>query len=667
MKRAKLPNIYSASVLFLAILSCIATESNAQQPTAVKAFSLPEINATGAVAVAENPDQQLTVLCFLGTECPLAKLYAGRLQKLSEQFTDVRFIGISSNVQDSTDDVQGYIRDNGITFEFAKDLGNVIADQLDVTRTPEVIVCDQNRKIIYRGRIDDQYLPGVVRKSVKRHDLKIAIEQSLAGEKIAVASTEPEGCLLGRVRESAADATVTFANQVSRVLQRNCVECHREGEIGPFSLETYEETVGWADMMLEVIEENRMPPWHADVAVGKFSNARDMSESDKQILRDWVEQGTPLGDVAKMPQPYAAVEGWRLSQKPDQVIEMSRRPFSVPADGSVEYQYFVVDPNFEEDRWVSAAEVVPGNRSVVHHCIVFVRPPDGVRPRGVGWLAAYVPGQTPLTAKPDRARFVPKGSRLVFQMHYTPNGTRQTDLTKIGLVYADKTQVKSELVTVMALEQGFEIQPNDESHFVGISKGRLPSRGKLLSVSPHMHYRGKSFQAWYVDQSREQVPLLSVPAYDFNWQHRYEFADPVPLESIRRLHGNVEFDNSAANPFNPDPTQLVWWGDQTWEEMAVGFFDLVVPLDEGTVDRSIESQEILDPRRIRSQEERNRRIDELEQKVFDRFDANMDDIIVKAEMPRSVGAWGFRDFDSDRDGKLTRDEVRRQVELRVKK
>ena len=587
---------------------------------------------------------------------------------MADEFGSVRFVGINSNVQDSISDMQRYVDATGIKFEMAKDDRNVIADKLAVKRTPEVIVCDDQQNIIYRGRVDDQYLPGVSRNAATRDDLRIAITQALAGEKIEVSRTDPAGCLLGRVRTKKPNATVTFSNQVVRVLQKNCIECHRDGEIGPFSMETYDETIGWADMMLEVIEEKRMPPWHADASVGSFANARSISQEDIAILKDWVAQGTPEGDPKNLPKPYEATEGWRLPKEPDVVVEMRKRPFRVPADGTVEYQYFVVDPGFEEDRWVTAAEVIPGNRSVVHHSIVFIRPPDGERPRGVGWLAAYVPGQTPLTYQPGRARFVPKGSKLVFQQHYTPNGTPQDDVTKIGMVFADKADVQNELMTVMALDQSFEIQPNDESHFVDVATRGLPKDGKLLAVSPHMHFRGKSFEAYALQSDRSKETLVKVPRYDFNWQHRYEFTEPLSLAKFRRLEGKVEFDNSADNPFNPDPSQLVSWGDQTWEEMAIAFFDVEVPRRKS--DAFANSSAVDDStgfvRNITDAvERRDARRAKMEAGVWKRFDKNGDGVIKKDEVPRSVKAWAFRSFDANRDGKVTKEEVRAQVEERV--
>ncbi len=651
--------------LILLPIAARADVTRVENVTEVPSVELIGVDTNAKVSINERPEHALTVLCFLGTECPLAKLYAGRLRKFSAEFESVRFVGVNSNVQDSLSDIKAYVAQNEITFEFAKDYDNRFADQLKITRTPEVIVFDANRKIVYRGRIDDQYLPGVSRASAKRHDLRVAIESSLAGKSIEVSETEPAGCLLGRKRKSVSDATVTFANQVSRVLQRNCVECHRTGEIGPFSLETYDEAIGWADMMLEVIEEKRMPPWHADETVGSFSNARNMSEEDKQILKDWVAQGTPMGDVSQLPKPIEVVSGWHLPREPDRVIEMSKQPYKIPADETVEYQYFVVDPNFEKDRWVSATEVIPGNRSVVHHCIVFIRPPDGVRTRGVGWLAAYVPGQNPLTHVPNRARFVPKGSRLVFQMHYTPNGTPQTDVTKIGILFANEAEIEQELMTVMALDQDFEIQPNDPSFKVDIQRGRLPSNGSLLSVSPHMHYRGKSFESSVVAMNDSKTPLISVPAYDFNWQHRYEFAEPISLSNIRRLQGTVEFDNSQDNPFNPNPLELVSWGDQTWEEMAVAFYDVSIPHEpssQGTTNQKIKQPE--DPRRLTDDQEA--KVNDIERKFFERFDANKDDLIIRSELPRAIKTWGFNAYDTDGDGQLTRSEVRDQATIRVK-
>ena len=659
---------FNLFILVIASLISLAI-ADAQELGLIEPFTLAGLKPDSKVVFSETPPKQLTALCFLGTECPLAKLYAGRLQKLADEFDTVRFLGINSNVQDSLSDIEHYAAATGIKFEMAKDARNVIADKLRIKRTPEVILCDDRQKIIYRGRVDDQYLPGVSRNTATRDDLRIAITQALAGEKVEVSRTAPQGCLLGRVRKSDPDATVTFSNQVIRVLQKNCIECHREGEIGPFSMETYDETIGWADMILEVIEDKRMPPWHADASIGKFANARSMNEQDISILKDWVAQGTPEGDRKDLPEPYQAIEGWRLPKDPDIVVEMRKRPFRVPADGTVEYQYFVVDPEFKEDKWVAAAEVIPGNRTVVHHSIVFIRPPDGERPRGVGWLAAYVPGQTPLTFEPGRARFVPKGSKLVFQQHYTPNGTVAEDITKVGLVFADQADIDTELMTVIALDQSFEIQPYDDSHFVDVVTHGLPREGKLLAVSPHMHFRGKSFEAYALATDQSEEPLVKVPRYDFNWQHRYEFIDPLPLSKLRRLKGKVEFDNSANNPFNPDPSQHVSWGDQTWEEMAIAFFDIEVPrrnsdafVDSNAVDNSTEFVRAITD----EVERRDARRAEMEKGVWKRFDKNKDGVIRKDEVPRSVKAWAFHNFDSDHDGIVTTDEVRTLVENRVR-
>ena len=340
------------------------------------------------------------------------------MKELRDAFPDVDFIGVCSNQQDSIEDLISYRDQHEIPFPLIKDRNNIVADQFKAQRTPEVFLVDQDLKILYRGRIDDQYQPGIAKSDSTREDLKIAIEESGAGQTVTVASTEPVGCLIGRVKKDAdPNSKVTFANQISRLLQNHCAECHQDGEIGPMSLTDYDEIVGWADMILEVVEENRMPPWHADPQHGSFVNERRMTQAEKQMLKDWVAAGTPMGDEAQLPPepPIVAQSEWRLPKEPDQIVEMRGKAFTVPASGTVEYQYFVVDPGFEEDKWVTAAEILPGERSVVHHSIVFVRPPDGENFRGIGWLAAYVPGQSAPTYNPKFGRRIPAGSKLVFQ------------------------------------------------------------------------------------------------------------------------------------------------------------------------------------------------------------------------------------------------------------
>ncbi|MEZ6087518.1 MAG: redoxin domain-containing protein [Pirellulaceae bacterium] len=569
--------------LFLVLFGLLVSSDGsvrAGQPKPPLADVRLPISADGkSVPLFDPSNAKLHVVCFLGTECPLARLYGPRLAALDAELRDagVRVLGVNSNRQDSMADVQEFIKQYEISFPFAKDYDGVAARGLGATRTPEVFVIDDQGSVRYQGRIDDQYRPGLSRPFPTKNDLRDAVDALLAGKTVAQPRTTAVGCIIGQSGELASDGSVTFCDQVSRLLNQHCVECHREGEIGPFSLTDYDEVVGWGDMMLEVIDQGRMPPWHANPDHGSFVGSRHMSDRDKQLLRQWVDEGMPFGDTEKLPEPLPPRGDWGLG-KPDAVFEMNHTPYLVPAEGTVEYQYFVVDSGFTEDQWIQAAEVIPGDRSVVHHAIVFVRPPDGESVRGVSWLTAYVPGQRVAKYPDGMARRVPAGSKFVFQMHYTPNGRQTPDLTKVGIKLADPESITHEVFTLAAIDQDFEIPPH-EGHFpVEISPGTLPESGQLLAVAPHMHLRGKAFRLTGKWNDARQTILVDVPAYDFNWQHSYVFAQPIDLAELASLDGTVWFDNSEGNLVNPDPSEYVSWGDQTWEEMALGVFEVAQPL-----------------------------------------------------------------------------------------
>ena len=660
-----------AAVAVVAVVALLVSFSEAHAQ--VEGFDLVSTDGEKlSVKAAEKPE--LTVLYFTGIECPLAKLYAPRITAVAEEFSkSARFFGISSNQQDSAEEFKEFITTHKIAFPCGKDFNNVVADQFEVKRTPEVIVLDKDFKIRYRGRIDDQYSPGVARNSVKRQDLKLAIQELLADKEVSQPRTAPEGCLLGRVKKPVEQPTVTYASQISRIFQKNCVECHRSGEVAPFVLDDFEEAVGWGDMIVETIDNGRMPPWHADPNHGSFSNQRGLSDADKELVRQWVEEGTPFGDAADLPEKQTFTAGWQLPRAPDLVVEMRKQPFTIPADGTVDYQYFVVDPKFKEDKWVCAAEVIPGNRSVVHHSIVFIRPRDGTKLPDLGWLGAYVPGQTNLEFDPTRARFVPAGSKLVFQQHYTPNGTTQKDITKIGLIFADADQVTHELQTYMAIDNQFEIKPNDPAFKVNTRLRNFPKDGTLLSISPHMHLRGKSFTA---KLERKKTPesenknevLLHVPQYDFNWQHIYQFSEPVPLNNIRNITAEIVFDNSSANPFNPDPNKYVTWGDQTWEEMAIGFFDISVPRNSSEQGPAKHLLDVSDEPTEEELAKLEAKVENVVKDFFERFDGDKDGTIMRSELPLAMRTGrGYWRFNTDGKRGLTRDEVAAEARRRLEK
>jgi peroxiredoxin len=566
------------------VLAAEKSEADSLVGRKVQNFSVQDYRGKSH-SLSDYASSKVIVLAFLGTECPLAKLYAPRLASLNSELKSrgVTFLGVNSNRQDSLTEVASHARRHGIEFPVLKDVGNRIADAIGVTRTPEIVVLDEERTVRYHGRIDDQYGVGYIRDEVEKPFLKNAVEDLLAGRKVKRATTEVVGCFIGRIRKPKADSKVTYSNQVARILQKNCEECHREGEIAPFTLTKYEDVVGWGDTILEVIEDQRMPPWHANPKHGEFSNARVMTEKDKQLLREWVKAGSPEGDPADLPEARTYTSGWSLPRKPDFVINMADKPYEVQAEGTVRYKHFDVDPGFTEDKWIKAAELQPGNREVVHHILVFALPAGGRQRSSLAsvngeFLAAYVPGHRSPVFDDGMAKLVRAGSKLVFQMHYTPIGTPQKDLSRLGLVFADPESITHVVTTQQASQhRGLVIPPGDDNFKVESKSQTAPSSVRLLAFMPHMHLRGKAFRytAHYPD-GRSEI-LLDVPQYDFNWQTAYRLAEPKTLPKGAFLRCVAHYDNSEENLNNPDPTVTVRWGDQTWNEMMIGYFDVAVP------------------------------------------------------------------------------------------
>ncbi len=551
--------------------------------TQVDNFQLKDVD--GVQRSLESSDEvRATVVIFMGWECPMVKLYVPRLNELQKQFADegVRWLAINSNQHDSLTELQAFARRSELDIPLLKDPGNRVADAFGATRTPEVFLLDAGRRLRYHGRIDDQYSPGQQRPSATREYLEAAIRELLAGDEISVPRTEPAGCIIGRVLISGGDETrtVTFHNQISRILQSNCASCHRAGEIGPFELNHYEEVAGWAGMIQEVVNEGRMPPWHASPEHGTFSNDCRLSPDEVEMINTWVESGAPAGNPADAPQSRTWATGWQIGE-PDLIVPMDRRSFRVPATGTVEYKYFEVDPGFTEDKWVSAAECRPGNRAVIHHIIVGIRG-QGEFGEGVhselqsDWIAATAPGSPPMRLPDGYAKRIPAGSNLIFQVHYTPNGTATRDLSSVGLKFVEADSVTHRVFTQKAINEKFRIPPGAANHRVPARPVRFDRDVELISLFPHMHLRGKSFRytAHFPDGTDEV--LLDVPRYDFNWQNAYVLAEPRKIPAGTRLRCVAHFDNSDANLANPDPTRTVRWGDQTWEEMMIGYFNVAI-------------------------------------------------------------------------------------------
>jgi hypothetical protein len=396
---------------------------------------------------------------------------------------------------------------------------------------------------------------------------------------------------------SKAEPAPTFYKDVLPILQSKCQSCHRSGEPAPMPLVTYEQARIYAGKMAAAVAMKMMPPWFADPKIGHFSNDPSLNNKDIATIAAWAEAGATAGDVRDAPAPRRWNDGWNIPS-PDAVVKM-QKPVQIPARGELEYTYEIVPTHFTEDKWVQMVEVRPSAPAHVHHAVVYIRPPDSTwlkhAPVGEPFTAStlsdpeerrqahettsdlllvYAPGSSPDRFTDGMAKFVPAGSDLVFQMHYTTNGEAASDETGVGLVFANSPP-KQRVITLQLNNHALLIPPGADDFRVEV-EGTLPNDCTLLSLFPHMHLRGKRFEYDIVHDDGRVEPLLRVN-YHFHWQLSYKLAEPRELKAGTRLRAVAWYDNSKNNPHNPDSDKLVTWGDQTSQEMMVGFFDVAIP------------------------------------------------------------------------------------------
>ncbi len=554
---------------------------------------LPDLTLTDVEGksrkVSDLKDRRAVVVAIASTGCPISLKFAPTLARLEKTYSEknVLFVYVNPSPGVSADDVNESIRKHGFAGPYICDRDGGLARTLGATHSTDVFVLDARRTVVYRGAVDDQYGQGYALDAPRRRFLVDAIDATLRGDRPDTAATLAPGCPL-ELTPAGGDAPaspVTYHGRISRLLQTHCVECHHPGGGAPFSLEHVKDVHAQAAAIQDVVARGVMPPWFAAPTPpgekSRWSNDRTLPPQDKADLLAWLAGGTPDGDPHEAPMPRQYADDWQIGT-PDLILQIPK-PVAVKASGVMPYQEINVETKVTSDKWVQALEVQPTDRNVVHHVLVFLLAPLGAGgetdSRGDsqatdgqhGLFASYVPGNAVIRLPDDFAKFMPAGSRLRFQIHYTPYGTATTDQMRLGLVFAKKrpqnvVQVKGIVNTKL------NIPPGDDNH-AEVAQLRLSIDAKIMAFMPHMHLRGKAFRYEAVLPDGSTQVLLDIPRYDPEWQLTYRLAEPTELPKGTVLRATGWFDNSRNNPGNPDPGKTVRWGPQSEDEMLIGFIE----------------------------------------------------------------------------------------------
>lgn len=511
------------------------------------------------------------VFVFTTLDCPIAQRYLPKLIELEARYRErgVQFVAVDVGAGDSVLEVATLVAERGLAFPFVKDFDGRTVAALGVARTPEVAVLDGARRLVYRGRIDDQYRLGGEKAKASRDDLASALDDLLAARVVEVSETPVDGCAIGSLAIAAPRKGLTWARDVAPIVQQHCQDCHRPGAVAPFSLLTYRDAADHAETIAEVVAQERMPPWFGSPSYGHFANAPAITGEQRAVLVEWARSGAESGDLATEPAPRALpASEWRIGE-PDLV---TRQMFGtkVPAEGVVPYEYVVLPHVFDEDTWVDRVEIRPSNARVVHHAnLGFFKLTEKFS--NENFVTGFVPGGDPLTCDESVAFKIPKGSLLGLQVHYVTTGRPENDRISVGLHFP-RAKVERELRNFQIHDSRFAIPPGATAHLVQAHQ-KLERDVTGVGMFSHMHLRGRdmTFRATYPDGEAET--LLVVPNYSFDWQQSYRWptgAQRFPAGT--RIDVLAHFDNSAFNAFNPDPKATVRFSEQTDGEMMYGFF-----------------------------------------------------------------------------------------------
>jgi thiol-disulfide isomerase/thioredoxin len=606
--------------------------------------------------LGRQKNTKATVVAFTSTTCPVTRRLGPTLAALEKEYAakGVRFVFVNSLESDTASEAREMVSRLGLSGPYVRDTDGKIATALGARSTAEAYVLDAAATVVYRGAVDDQYGVGYSKEAPSHRYLAAALDAVLAGSLPDIAATTAPGCTLEHGGPVLAASKPTYHSRISRILQQHCGDCHREGGVGPFTLGRFQDVTSHAAMIRRQVEKDIMPPWFAAAVPetpSPWANDRSLPAQDKADLLAWLAGGRPEGNPADAPLPRRFPSEWEIGT-PDSVVTIPN-PIPVKATGVMAYENVYLKTDFGGDRWVRALEVRPTARQVVHHVLVYVIPPgesEADRKRrgdnaGGNYLAAYAPGTSRLSYPDGFAKLIPAGSTLHFQLHYTPNGTATQDQTSLGLLFAQEPPRHE--VRVAAISAKLDIPPGDADHEV---KGRIPVpvEAKLMSFMPHMHVRGKAYRYELELPGGNTRTLLDVPRYDFNWQLLYRLNDFVDAPAGSVLRGTARYDNSTNNPANPDPTQRVTWGEQTTEEMMLGYFEYYLPsVAPGTDAGAFVGKALREG-----------------SGVFNQLDRNHDGKITPDESPSAAQ---FRAADVDQDGVVTREELKALLQKRKKK
>ena len=521
-------------------------------------------------SLADLGEGKAYVLVFSNTTCPLVQKYWPKLKRLEQTYRDqgVRFVAVNVAPDDEISEIAQQGVDYGVEFPLVKDVSGASVAALGVQRTPEVVVLDADRKLRYRGRIDDQYRIGGARPDASSDDLAGALADILAGREVKVAETTVDGCLITLPSPVRVDREVTFYRDVLPIVQNHCQECHRTNGNAPFALLTRDEVAAQAEMLAEVVAERRMPPWFAS-REQHFDNERGLSAEERATLIAWTKTGMAAGDAKDAPAAKVFSDSkWEIGE-PD-VVTTAVELHTLPAEGFVDYKYIVLPYVFLKETWISAAEIRPSNPAVVHHCNMAYAS-IGKQFDDGNFITGRVPGGTAMILDEGVGYRIPAGSVIGLQIHYTTTGKEEKNRMSVGLRFP-RGVVHQELHHLQATTSRFEIPPGAAAHPVQATR-TLSTDATGIGMFSHMHLRGKdmTFKAIYPDGNEEK--LLSIPNYHYDWQQNYRW-QPGKKKFPRgtQIEVTAHFDNSRFNPFNPDATKTVRHGPQTVHEMMFGFF-----------------------------------------------------------------------------------------------